>query len=320
MFDIICVGSGTVDAFVETGNKLFKGRNGHCKIPFGSKILVESLKFYTGGGGTNNSVAFARMGLKTAWVGKIGKGTNSQRIIKEMKKEKVDVSMVKRSNGRTGFAVILDASGHDRTILVFKGSNNDFSLKDVSFNKLNTKWIYMGTMMGKGYKTIEKIALFAKDKGIKIAFNPSTYLAKKGKRFLKSLLIHINILIINIEEAEGISKRKKVEDMLKDLHKLGPEIVVITDGKKRAHAYDGEYHYTIKPNRIKVVEATGAGDAFGSGFVTGIIKKNDIEFAMQLGLKESQSVITHHGAKNNLLTWNDAKKIKSRKVVKRRLQ
>ena len=104
-------------------------------------------------------------------------------------------------------------------------------------------------------------------------------------------------------------KKKPIKELLLKLHKQGPEIVVITDGKQGVYAYDGKDSYVIKPHNVKVLETTGAGDSFASGFLAGLLKRNDIEFALQLGLAEAESVITHYGAKNKLLTWNEALKI-----------
>ena len=81
MYDVITVGSATVDAFTNTGKKLFKkGKKDYVQVPFGSKILVEQLKFDIGGGGTNTAVALSRLGLKTSYIGSMGQGNNSQRI------------------------------------------------------------------------------------------------------------------------------------------------------------------------------------------------------------------------------------------------
>ena len=87
MHDVITVGSGTIDTFVSTGKRLFKDMKKGCVlVPFGSKVLVDELHIDTGGGGTNTAVSFSRMGLKTAWLGKIGMGSNSRRLMEEMKK------------------------------------------------------------------------------------------------------------------------------------------------------------------------------------------------------------------------------------------
>ena len=119
-----------------------------------------------------------------------------------------------------------------------------------------------------------------------------------------------------------MTKKDKIGDMFKGLGELVP-IVVITDGKNGAQAYDGNFIYSIKSNKVKVVETTGAGDAFASSFLSGMIKKNDIGFALLLARANAESVIQHHGAKNKLLTYKEASKIiqnSSKSITKSRLR
>ena len=107
-----------------------------------------------------------------------------------------------------------------------------------------------------------------------------------------------NILILNKEEASLLTKNK---DLLKGLYELGPEIVVVTDKNKDVKVYDGDKIFRIKPHNVKVKERTGAGDAFASTFVAGMIKGLTIDKSLKLALKNSESVIKYFGAKNKLL-------------------
>jgi sugar/nucleoside kinase (ribokinase family) len=76
---------------------------------------------------------------------------------------------------------------------------------------------------------------------------------------------------------------------------------VITNRDKEVSAYDGEKFYSIIPHKLKVIERTGAGDAFASGFVAGQMIGKSIENSLKLGLEESESVIKHKGAKIGLI-------------------
>jgi len=93
----------------------------------------------------------------------------------------------------------------------------------------------------------------------------------------------------------------KKDNLLENLIKLGPKIAVITDKNKIITCYDGHNRHFLIPNKIKVVERTGAGDAFASGFVAGRIVNKPIKECLRLGLAESESVIRYFGAKNRLL-------------------
>ena len=322
MFDVITVGSASIDVFISSKSKSIeflkhKKKEEIC-FPVGAKILVDYMHMDTGGGGTNTAVAFSRLGLKTGWIGKIGTDMNSRLVLDQMKKEKVKFLGSIQKGGSTGFSVILIGIEKDRTILAYKGINDKLRKSDVKLSKLKTKWIYMGSMLGESFKTAEKIANYAKKKGIPIAFNPSLYVAKMGLKKLNKIISACHLLVLNREEAKAITKSRtsNVDILLKKLQKYVP-LVVITEGKKGAHAYNGINKYTLRISKQKIVETTGAGDSFASGVLAGIMLGYDIEGALRLGYAEAESVIQFIGAKERLLTRKQAlKAIKSRKLCK----
>ena len=320
MYDIITVGSATVDVFARTEfyRMLKCGDKQTCiAYPVGSKILIGELNVTVGGGGTNTAVALSRLGYKVAFLGKIGSGNNSERVIDVLKKDKVDTSLIVRSKtARTGFSIILDSKKHDRTILAFKGSNNDLRLSEINLKKLKAKWFYFSSMMETSFKTLEKIAGYAAKNNIKIAFNASSYLAKKGPSFLKNILKRTSILVLNKEEACLLVGTDGIQNLLKKLRKLGPEIIAITNGNNNAFVLHNNYVYKGEPTNVKIVETTGAGDAFASTFLSEIIRKNDVEFALKLAITNAESVIQYHGAKERLLTYNEALKVLKKRPVK----
>ncbi len=322
MYDVITIGSASVDAFIGTDSKKFKilhrAMEDDVCLPIGSKILIKKLEYDTGGGGTNSAVAFSRLGFKTGWIGKIGDDANSKYIIDEMQKEKV-VFLGKKTTGGTGFSVILIGIQKNRTILAYKGINDSLKWEDIK-NK-QARWYYIGSMMGVSFKTAEKLAEHAKKERIPYTFNPSTYLAKKGLTSLKKIIKGCHVLVLNKEEAGFLSKKRNINSMLKKL-KENVGIAVITNGEKGATAYDGQFKYILYPRKTKVVEITGAGDAFASGFTAGYLLRRDISYSLQMGYAEASSVITHLGAKRKLLSRVQAEKIikqKSCKLVKKRL-
>ncbi|MBI4143253.1 carbohydrate kinase family protein [Candidatus Woesearchaeota archaeon] len=327
MYDVITVGSATVDVFAKTRfSELIKiidpkGETDLLAFPSGSKILIDGLEFTTGGGGTNTAVALSRLGHKVAFLGKLGQGTNSEFIHKSLAKEKIDL-LCFHGKGDAGYSIILDALDHDRTILTYKGANDDLKMKEVPFKKLKTRWFYFSAMMGTSFKTLEKIAEFSQKHSIKIAFNPSTYLAEKGASKLKRVLSRTELLVLNKEEAALIAGKSPVEETLHRLKSLGPRIAVITDGKHDLYAADEKYVYSAIPPPVKIVDATGAGDAFAASLLSGILRKNDLEFAIRLGVANAQSVVSYYGAKNILLTFKEcarrAKKLRM-KIHKRKI-
>ena len=109
---------------------------------------------------------------------------------------------------------------------------------------------------------------------------------------------------MNKEEASDLVGKRSFSG----LHALGPKIVCITDGANGNQASDGKKIYFVGARKIKVVERTGAGDAFASGFVACLIKTGKIEDAVRIGSLNAESVIKIRGAKNGLLGWGRARR------------
>ena len=278
--------------------------------PVGTKILMQDLRFETGGGGTNTAATFRKMGLKTAYLGHIGLDENGDRIINQLKKSKIDF-IGTRGKEMTNYSFILDSLNHDRTILAYKDASAH--LKFSKIKKLNTKWIYSSSLLGHSFKTAEKVAAM---KGIHFAFNPSNYQAKQGVKVLGKILKNTDLLVLNREEAELLLKKQdSINMLLKSLYALGPSIVIITEGKKGAYCYDGEYKFSITPKKVKIVETTGAGDAFAAGFLAAYLKKQDIAHALKIGVANAQSVIQHYGAKNLILSYQGATKVSKKRIT-----
>ncbi len=319
MYDVITVGSSTVDVFADTLSELIKIKTSEKEeeliaYPAGSKILIKNLTFMTGGGGTNSAVGLARLGHRVGYLGKIGNDDRSEIILKELRNEKVDFLGAKGKEG-SGYSIILDSLEHDRTILTYKGVNDNLSFKEVKPKRLKTKWFYFSSMVSESYNTLERLAEFAERNKIKILFNPSSYLAEKGLHYLRKILEKCDILVLNKEEAGMIIGEDTIENMMKELHVFS-SMVVVTNGKEGAHAYDGKKYYSIKAHKVSVVEATGAGDAFASAFLSGIIRKKDVPFALRMGLANAESVLTHRGAKVGLLKWGTLKAAMRKSPVK----
>jgi ribokinase len=296
-FDVVSFGSAVLDVFVHTD---ISEKEGFMNYPIGEKILINDLKFDVGGGGTNTSVAFSRFGLKAGCICEFGKDENGRRILDLLEKEKVEFLGQVVEGELTGYSVILDSKGGERTILTYKGANDEVEMLDIK--KFKTKWLYFSSLLGLSFHTQKRLAEALKKKGVKLAFNPSSYQIKNLN--LTSILKLTDILILNKEEAEMLVKKESIKekDLLKALNSLTKGIVVITDKNKLISCYDGVKKYSLVPHKnIKVVERTGAGDAFASGFVAGRIVGMPIQKCLELGLKESESVIQYFGAKNNLM-------------------
>ncbi|MFH1063763.1 MAG: carbohydrate kinase family protein [Candidatus Woesearchaeota archaeon] len=306
-YDVITVGSATIDCFINLPTD-FKN------IKHGSKIVIKDIHLLTGGGGTNVGVGLSRLGLKTGFIGEVGEDHSAHLIKKDLEHEGVDFIVKQHSRHLTAYSVILESKGQDRSILVYRGASDYLQPDEIDKKKLKTGWFYFGSAMDASMKTMDYLANHARKNSINVYFNPSSYMVKLGQKALSRILAATKIIAMNKEEAQMLLKNRSgdVKKLLKEMQDLGPEICIITDGKRGVDAYDGIDFYSLKAHEVTAVDTTGAGDAFGTGFLAGIIMKKNLDrkkrigFAMKLGIVNSESVIRYVGTKKGLLSKRQA--------------
>lgn len=310
MFDIIIFGTASQDVFCEgvnfaqTKNSAFRVGKGIC-LPLGSKIEISQIVFASGGVGTNAATSFSRQNLKTAVVCRLGSDISGKEIIQELNKEKIETKFIQLDlDTSTAYSVIFLTESGERTILSYKGAGEKLKEKEIFWDKLKTKWFYLGSLAGNEV-LLRKIFSFAKKNKIKIAGNP-------GSRELKilkeqpTLLNNYDVFIVNQEEASFLTDilYQKEKEIFQKLDKWVQGIVAMTKGAKGVAVSDGQnvWQAGIFPEE-KLVDRTGAGDGFGSGFTAGLLQKsNDIDFAVRLASANATSIVEHIGAKKGILS------------------
>lgn len=313
-YNIVTIGSATRDVLMKSQefkiikDESFSTGQAEC-FALGSKIEIKEIVFTSGGGGTNTAVTFARQALKTACIGAIGEDLDGEEIVDELNKEGVNASYFQRSSegeSRTAYSVILVHPSAERTILSYKGEGQHFNVGKIPFDKLKTNWLFLDSLGGH-YDLLETAVKWAKSKDIKIATNPGGKELEHGLDKLKLLLENADIVIMNQEEAAKLSgiDFKKEEEIFKFMDKIVKGIFIMSKGPEGVAVSDGEKIYRAGIPNSPVVERTGAGDAFGSGFVAEYIKSGDIEKAIQFATANASSVVSKFGAKAGILKKDD---------------
>lgn len=313
MFDIITFGSAAQDIYLKSrkflpvSSKEFATGKGIC-LSFGSKIEVEDIFFTSGGGGTNTAATFANQNFKVAYCGMVGDDNFGKLVIDDLKKYGVNTDLVKKTKEMpTNIAVLLMQPGSDRTILVYRGASDLLKKKDICWDQVKkTKWLYLAPFAGQLTNLTEELIDFAQKNKIKVAFNPGYNQLTLPESMLQKILKGIDVLILNREEASLLTKipYQKEGEIFKKIDQLTPGIAIMTKGAEGATVSDGRHLYYAKSLGMKMVDGTGAGDAFGSGFVSGLMKKNDVTYAIQLAMANSNFAITKPGAKEGILSKN----------------
>jgi ribokinase len=311
MKDIITFGAASWDIFLGEAESCVvqNGAESSKNICFslGSKVEIKDIYFSTGGGGTNTAVGFAVQGFKTAYCGKVGKDIAGSEVIKDLKKFKVDCSLISKTDKKpTNHSVIINVSSEgDRTILVYRGASDFLSAEEIPWKKIKSKWFYVAPFSVKSIETIEAIADFAKKNNIKIAFNPSISQIIENPHFIYRIIKKIDVLILNQEEASSLVKIPYSEEgeIFQKIDEICDGVAVMTKGSKGATVSDGRFVYAASAPEVGIVDKTGAGDSFASGFISNFMRTSgDIEKSLALGIANSISCIQDIGAKTGLLS------------------
>lgn len=307
MYDIIAIGDSTVDIFLEIDEAtvLCDMDRESCRlcISYADKIAVKKMtRVNAVGNAANHAVGVSRLGLGAGLATIVGNDSAGAEIIETLKKEDVDTKFVSVDKKRgTNYSTVLNYKG-ERTILVYHEH------RDYEWQKLpKSQWIYF-TSMGEGHESMyADVVRHVRDSKVKFAFNPGTFQLKLGVRALGPILQMCDVLFLNKEEARRLlggdeKSNNHIPEILERLHDLGPKITVITDGQKGSYAFDGKEKYYLDIFEAPVVERTGCGDAFGSGFTAALAYGHDVKEAMRWGNVNAAGVIQFIGAQEGLRT------------------
>ncbi len=310
MPDIMSMGDADEDIFLE-----LEEANVHCdKGPkmcmvcfhYADKVPVRSINYFAGGNAANNAVGLSRFGIRAALYCELGDDEAGNKIYNTLRKEGVSLKYVfKRKKAKTNRSVVLNYQ-FERTIFVYHEKRN-YKLPKLE----KCKWLYY-TSMGDGFeRMLPELEKYIKKNNIKVVFNPGTYQLKSSFKILRRIMKFSSIIILNKEEAQLLAKANSgdFKALLRKLHSFGPEIAVITDGPNGSFSFDGKDFYFQKIFRTRVVDRTGCGDAFASGFLAALFYGHDFREAMRWGAVNSASVLGKAGPQEGLLGLNGMKRI-----------
>ncbi|HWA52400.1 MAG TPA: carbohydrate kinase family protein [Patescibacteria group bacterium] len=305
-FTLLSIGDASLDTFIEPSevDTTCEIDNKKCLISFtyGDKIPVKSLDYSVGGNAANNAVGASRLGVETAILLTIGQDNSGNQIYETLEKERVYTGFIKKDENTTSNSSIVIRYLGERTIFTYHSPKIYQFPVDVPI----PQWIYL-TSMGENFAEFYESVyeLLAQNPNIKLGFNPGSWQLKAGIESLKNILSRTVCLFVNKEEAEKLTGIEKSENnhksLLDGLSNLGVQIPIITDGGNGCFAKaDGKY-WKLGTLNIPVIERTGAGDAFGSGCLSALIKGKSLEEALVWGMCNSSSVISFIGSQKGLL-------------------
>jgi ribokinase len=314
--DVLSVGDVVTDAFIKLLDdeaKIEKTKDGpHLSMAFGTKVPFDHAEVIPAvGNAANASVAFAKLGLKSGLVANVGNDDWGREIIAGLEKSEVDSRFVHINPGhKSNYHYVLWYK-EERTILI---KHEEYEYHWPRFRIIDIpRWIYFSSISQHAMEYHDQISHWLEaHPTVKLAFQPGTFQIEAGTKRLAKIYERSKVLAVNREEATTISggDHHDINDLFDKLHKLGPKIILISDGHAGAYASDGTQRWKmpIYPDPKPPFERTGAGDAFTSTFVAALAKGSDVQSALLWAPINSMSVVQQVGAQAGLLSEKQLEK------------
>jgi ribokinase len=304
---ILTIGKATQDVFLTSDefDPHTEGKIAYTHLPLGVKMEVKDVTFATGGNASNVAVTLARQGLHVDYMWTLGEDPASEAILHELDNEGVGTRhVICKPHYQAGYSTILIATNGERTILNHRGISTNSKGTDLNFTAIEeAEWVYPTSLVDGGIQLLRHIIDHAEKHNVKIMLNPAGPELADPKK-LKSLLESIEILCLNKEEMQQLVEGETLEELLRHASNLVP-VVIISDGPNGVIATDGKMIVRAGMYEdVKVVDRTGAGDAFASGFLSQWVKGKSLKEAIVFASANSTSVVTKIGAKAGILHAN----------------
>lgn len=294
--DIVGLGALNFDILLKVNRLLTKEHEGRV----GKETCAP------GGSAANTIYGLAKLGLKTGFIGAVGNDWEGKTIVASFKSVGVNTAGIKiLPEERTGLAVgIVDRYGR-RVLYILPRANSHLSSAHIDIDDIHkAKILHLTSFADRKELELQK-KLLKKIPKAKITFGPGTLYSKMGLKCLQPIIQRAEIIFLNQEELKMLTKSKSYVEGAKKLIAHGCKIVALTLGKKGCYVTDGKKNYHVKSVKTKVLDLTGAGDAFAAGFLYGYVKGKNLIECGKIGNVVAAHCVSKFGAREGLPTESE---------------
>lgn len=319
MTRVICIGSTSKDIFFPTDEGVVmetpEDLRSQTKVAFelGGKFRTKDRFEAVGGVAANVATGLVRLGIPAACYSKIGNDEIGAWIQKELRQNEVETKMLfvdPEVKSDLSAIIVIEQTG-DR--IIFHNRDANEKLEIVPETLVGAEWFYVSALNGAWEENLKSILRVAREQHIKIALNPGQHNLKANPRFMAGILRDVEVLLLNKDEAIELlmavhpeltgGELRSETALLQALHHEGVPMIGLTDGKNGGWISNGTKILRAEiyePHGL--VDTTGAGDAFGSGFFAAYLHKFSLERILQSAILNGGSVVGFYGAMKGLLT------------------
>lgn len=298
VFDAIGFGALNVD-------KLFKV-NTIAKAE--GENYIKDCEEACGGSAANTIVGLARLGCKVGFIGKIADDREGRMLVEDFCREDVDTNgIVHSKHGRSGTAMdFVDEKG-ERALYVDPGVNDAIEFNEIDMKyAFQTRFLHLTSFVGEKSFQTQKRLIEVLSQTVKLSLDPGELYARKGA-MLEPIIEKAFVLMPTLKELELLTKVADYRKGADVLLRKGVEIVAVKLGAEGCYVTDGRENHIVEPFQVKVVDKTGAGDAFCAGFLYGLISGKSLYECGRLGNFVASRCIMKMGARPGLPHLKDLK-------------
>ncbi|MDQ6600766.1 carbohydrate kinase family protein [Bacillus salipaludis] len=275
---------------------------------YGDNFDGDTYHKFFGGSPSNIAMNVRKLGIQSLVASAVGKDGFGNFLIKKLFEADIDTSFVQQVDYSTSMVVITKSKSTPIPIF-YRGA--DYHLEytaQLEEALLKSKIVHFSCWpisMEPGRQTIERVIEKARTNQILVGFDPNYHpmiwqKGHDGLEYVKSIISKVDIIKPSEDDAERLFGKDTIENQIENFLYLGAKLVIMTLGKDGAFVSNGKEIIQLDSFASEVVDTTGAGDAFWSGFYTALVKGSTIREALTLGFAVSAYKLKHTGAIVNL--------------------
>jgi ribokinase len=298
-FDVIGFGALNVDKLFRV-NRLAKAEE---------ESFIEDFAEACGGSAANAAVGLARLGCKVGFIGKVGCDREADLLIQDFCKEGVDTNgTIRARQGKSGSVMgFVDKKGA-RALYIDSGVNDTIAFGEINVDYASqAQFLHLTSFVGeKSFQTQKKLLSALPDR-VRVSFDPGALYARKGFAYLEPIIKKTYVLMPNAIELELLTGETDYCKGADFMVGKGVKMVAVKLGGDGCYVTDGRERHLIKAFKVKVVDTTGAGDAFCAGFLYGLVNDKRLYECGKLGNFVASRCVMKMGARAGLPFAKDLK-------------
>jgi len=255
----------------------------------GGRHMVDEVAITAAGTAAGTAADLSKLGVETVVLGAIGDDHLGELLIQMLTSSGVDATRLARKQGlQTSVSILMIGDDGERhTVLRLSGANSRLTLDDLDFDAIaEADLLHVGgvDVLGDfaGQPLVELMA-FARSRGVPTSLDVLGTCDERTTDRLAPALAQARYFMPNADQLMGMAGSTDPSDAAETLRRMGVECVVATLGAEGSLVSSGDGDARIPAFDVPVVDTTGCGDAYASGFIVGVLSGWDEASAGWLG-------------------------------------